>query len=105
MVTSILKNKKKNIIHDFSFMISKDNSEVYYNAEICGCDKKNIYFESAIDPQPGSDIYIMMDKDNPICQGLEARKPYRAKVKWCKEILNEYTFDYRTGIHISEIIN
>ncbi len=78
--------------YELPIMIAKGNTEKYFNAKMYNANKKEIYFESSLDQQPGTDICIRME--------TRGHKSYRATVRWCKEILDGYTFNYRIGIQI-----
>jgi len=64
--------------------------------------ERGIVLESSFDPQPGSDILIRMENHQPDSPDFNGSKGYRAKVMWCKESLNEYTFSYIAGVRIIE---
>ena len=92
----------KGIAYEVPIMIAKDDTEFYHPARMYNFGGKNMYFESAFDARPGSDIHIQMDdcSQNGIVIG-ESRN-YRAKVMRCREILDNYTFYYRVNVQIAE---
>ena len=81
-------------------MIAKDNTEYYHRATMHNYSEKGMYFESDYDPKPGSTISILMENHSPSASGPETFVGYRAKVRWTKEILDEYTFYYGVGVEI-----
>ena len=82
-------------------MIADEDTRFYYRAKLFNYSKTGLYFESDHQPEPGSTINIYMEKYSPKAKGIEAHKGYLAKVKWTKEILDEYTFYYGIGAEIS----
>jgi hypothetical protein len=102
MQTNTISDYDERVAYEVPIMIAKKDTEFYHQAKMYNFGGKNMYFESAFDAQPGSDIHIQMNdcSHNGIVLG-ESRN-YRAKVLWCKEILDSYTFYYGVNVQISE---
>ena len=82
-------------------MISTGKSETYHRATMLNYSEKGMYFESDVEPKPGSKIKILMERQSPSASGPETFAGYRAKVIWTREILDNYTFYYGVGVAIS----
>jgi hypothetical protein len=102
MQTKTINQCEERMAYEVPIMIARTDSEFYHPAKMYNFGGKNIYFESALDAQPGSDIHIQMDDiaQNGIVLG-ESRT-YRATVMCCREILDSYTFYYGVNVQISE---
>lgn len=83
-------------------MISNSENEVYQNATLFDIKQQELIFESSFDPKPGSDVSIRVEDDGPDPGSSCFPKNCRARVKWCREHLDGYTFNYRIGVQLSD---
>lgn len=74
------------------------NADVYFDARTYNSSMDGMYFESVHGPRPKSDIYIQMLNYTPEGEGPEAYRFYRAKVKWCKQIVDPRGSSYGVGV-------
>ena len=91
--------------HDNSapiIMISGSEKELYQDATLFDIKKREIIFESSFDPRPGSDVHIRIEDYASGNNGQSIPKSCRARVQWCKEHLDGFTFNYRIGVQLSE---
>lgn len=64
------------------------NTKNYFEAKMYNWSMDGMYFESPRCPPAKSDICIQMVGYMPDSEGPEAYRFYRAKVRWCKQIVN-----------------
>jgi len=104
MIPNETKRNKNNDKHPIPMMImiSNTENELYQDAVLFDIKKKEIIFESSLDPKPGSDVSIRIEDDVPDSDRGCSSKSCRARVKWCREHLDGYTFNYRIGVQLSE---
>jgi hypothetical protein len=104
MTPNETKRNKNNDKHHIPMMImiSNTENELYQDAVLFDIKKREIIFESSLDPKPGSDVSIRIEDDVPGSDRGCSSKSCRARVKWCREHLDGYTFNYRIGVQLSE---
>ena len=90
------------IAYEVPIMIAKGDTEIYHQAKMYNFGGKNMYFESGFEALPGSDIHIQLDDCTHDGVVFGESRNYRAKVMWCKEILDSYTFYYGVNVQVSE---
>ncbi len=86
-------------------LVSKNNSESYQYAQMYGYGRKKIYFESTFEPKLGSEVCVILEDYSQDSINKTHTSNFRGKVLWCKEILDEYTFNYRVNVQISAPMN
>ncbi len=85
-----------------SIMVAKKNSEFFYSAKMYACSETGMYFESACEFPEGADICIWMGNSESESFGFSTSTPYHAEVEWCREVLDNYTFNYQIRAKISD---
>lgn len=81
-------------------MVTDETTKVYHHAKLYDYSTRGFYFESDFKPEPGTVVHIYMNKYSPKAPAPENCKGYRARVKWCKDILDEFTFYHGIGVEI-----
>ncbi len=84
-----------------SIMVAKKNSEFFHNARMYACCDTGMFFESACELPEGANICIWMENSESESYGFITSKPYHAEVEWCREVLDDYTFNYQIRARIS----
>lgn len=81
------------------------NTEKYFNAKMVNTSEGGMYFESEVEIQPGSDIYITLEDPSPAIQGLAEYDGYRAEVMWCRKLYDKETERSYYGVGVRFMVN
>ncbi len=84
----------------FSNVGSQDNNEI--RAQMFNFSNGGMYFESNLEVNQGSDIFIKMVSIPPEFPNPENLEGWRAEVRWCREIFNSDNFCYGIGVRYIE---
>ena len=84
------------------------NSDRFYHAKTTNHSHEGINFVSGSPLKTGANIYVRVDYDSPddhqvgICDCGGVRQIGLAKVKWCREISDDYGSFYKNGLKYQE---
>ena len=84
------------------------NSDRFYRAKTTNHSRDGIFFLSNFPLQPGSHIFIRVEKDTPagsaqkVCACGAIRCLGLAEVKWCDELSSAHNYQYGIGLKYRE---
>jgi hypothetical protein len=84
------------------------NSDRFYRAKTTNHSRDGIFFLSNFPLQPGSHIYIRVEKDastasaQEVCACGAIRRLGLAEVKWCDELSSAQKYQYGIGLEYRE---
>lgn len=81
-------------------MITDEEAKVFHHAKLHNYSTRGFYFESDVKPEPGSVVYIYMNNYSQKAPAPLNHKGYQARVKWCRDILDDFTFYHGVGVEI-----
>jgi len=78
------------------------NTNSYYDAIMCNHSMGGMCFESSYALPKGVEIHIKMKNFSPLSSGPESRAGYHAEVRWCIELEEEGSHNYKVGVNYFE---
>ena len=96
-MTILTRRKYPRYSDDVPILYAGYSSQSYSKAIMYNSCLDGMYFESDAPLQPKFDLYIKVQRPQPICIEREPYRAFRARVKWCRQVRSDKIPRYGIG--------